>query len=405
MNKTWLNTSLLYLLITALLGSVLRLMGFVSLGFNYSNLLHTHSHIAFLGWVYNILFALLIYSFLSPQKQSNKIYQSLFWLTQAANIGMLLSFPIQGYGLFSIAFSTLHILTSFGFTYQFLKDASLNPDNKQRLSFKFIKAGLFFMVISSLGPFSLGPILSANGGKSDLYYNAIYFYLHFQYNGWFSFAILGLFFRMLENNTISFSVKKGNLLRGLLFISVIPSYLLSVLWTKPHVSIYIIAGVSAFIQLTALIIFLSLIADKKFEIKSKFSGWVYFLMCFSLFCFCIKVILQFFTAFHYFADLAYQIRGFTIGYLHLVFIGFVSLFLFAFLVSHKELDLNRNNKTGMTLILLGFILNELLIFMQAISTWIAKSMIGYYYSSLLFYVNLLIVAGIVLLIASRLRSN
>lgn len=405
MNKTWLTTSLLFLLITAILGAILRLMGFVSLEFNYGNLLHTHSHIAFLGWVYNVLFTLLIYSFLSSEKQNNKIYKSLFWITQAANIGMLLSFPIQGYGLFSIAFSTLHILTSFGFTHQFLKDASLNPDNKQRLSFKFIKAGLFFMILSSLGPFSLGPIVSAGGGKSDLYYNAIYFYLHFQYNGWFGFAVLGLFFRMLENNTITFSAKKGNLLWNLLFISVIPSYLLSVLWMKPNLSIYIAAGIAAFIQLTALILFLLLMSDKKSEIKSKFSGWVYFLMCFSLFCFCSKIILQFFTAFPYFADLAYQIRSFTIGYLHLVFIGFISLFLFAFLINHKELDLNRNNKTGITLLLLGFILNELLIFMQAISTWLSKSIIVYYYSSLLFYVNLLIVTGVILLIVSRLRLN
>ena len=147
MNRTWLNISFLYLFVIAVLGGLLRLMAFVPTGLNYSNLLHTHSHIAFLGWIYNILFTIIIYSFLKPEKQKKKTYSVIFWLTQIANLGMLFSYPFQGYGAVSISFTTMHIFCSYAFAFYFLKDAKSSSDNysKHKLQFSFIKAAIFFM--------------------------------------------------------------------------------------------------------------------------------------------------------------------------------------------------------------------------------------------------------------------
>ena len=107
------------------------------------------------------------------------------------------------------------------------------------------------MFISNLAPFALGPV-SAIQGKTDLYYSLIYFYLHFQYNGWFTFALLGLILWMLETNgadTKTKLIKIGFLMK---LVAVFPTYILSVLWTEPNWLWYWIGGLAGLIQLIGL---------------------------------------------------------------------------------------------------------------------------------------------------------
>ena len=83
-------------------------------------MVHAHSHIALLGWVYVALTTLLHYGFVKDA--SNTTYNRVFWSTQGTLIGMLLTFPFQGYALFSIIFSTLFLIMSYGYTYHFWKN-------------------------------------------------------------------------------------------------------------------------------------------------------------------------------------------------------------------------------------------------------------------------------------------
>ena len=89
--KQYVIISLINFVIAALMGLLLR---YVYLGhsipFQYHNLLHAHSHIALLGWLYMILFALWVYHYLDFDKKIRK----LFWITQATVIGMMISFPL-----------------------------------------------------------------------------------------------------------------------------------------------------------------------------------------------------------------------------------------------------------------------------------------------------------------------
>ena len=57
MKTAWTRVSLIYFVIIAFLGILMRL-GFFNGNFllNFKHLLHTHSHIAFLGWIYPVLF-------------------------------------------------------------------------------------------------------------------------------------------------------------------------------------------------------------------------------------------------------------------------------------------------------------------------------------------------------------
>ena len=83
-----------YFMMAAVLGVVLRAMRTIQIPVNYRFLVHTHSHIALLGWVYIALTTLLFGLYLNQQKLDRK-YKRIFWFTQITLIGMLISFPIQ----------------------------------------------------------------------------------------------------------------------------------------------------------------------------------------------------------------------------------------------------------------------------------------------------------------------
>ena len=164
--KKWVWLSFVYLILVGLLGCLLRLIFFYPIeGVNFKYFLHGHSHLAFLGWIFNAFFAALIFTYI-PKKA--RTYKLLFWLLQVAVLGMLITFPIQGYAAASITFSTLHIFLSYWFAGKFLRDTSAKRLGSSPFSLAFVRWGLLFMVLSSIGPFALGAIMAKGLGGSDL---------------------------------------------------------------------------------------------------------------------------------------------------------------------------------------------------------------------------------------------
>ena len=125
-------------------------------GINYGYVLHAHSHLAFLGWVFMALYVLIIYAYLPREIQKTGTFSILFILLQLANLGMLFTFPFMGYALWSILFSAMHAITAMVFAGLFIRKARLALPEKHQLSFLFIKWGLILMVISNLAPFEIG---------------------------------------------------------------------------------------------------------------------------------------------------------------------------------------------------------------------------------------------------------
>src|SRR5699024_8001397 len=71
-----------------------------------------------------------------------------------------------------------------------------------KLSSLFLQGAIVSLILSTFGPFLLG-ILAGNGLKDSVYFDmSIYFYLHFQYNGWLYFSLIGLFIWILYNKNI-----------------------------------------------------------------------------------------------------------------------------------------------------------------------------------------------------------
>src|SRR5690606_33781248 len=119
---------------------------------------------------------------------------------------------------------------------------------KQTYSYKLIKSALWFMVISSIGPWAISIVMVTLGSTSIWYKLSIYFYLHFQYNGWFLLALTGILFYLLEHSNAVITPRDFKRFFYLMLASIILSFFLSVLWVEPPFIFYILAGAGAILQ-------------------------------------------------------------------------------------------------------------------------------------------------------------
>lgn len=364
--KYWIKFSLFNLLLVASLGLLMRYkIAFEFPFLNQKNIQHSHSHFAFAGWVSQTLIVLMVH-FLSKQNQSINIekYLKVIIANLVCAYIMLFSFIIQGYGLISILFSTLSIFVSFWFAYLYFKDLKLIP--KDNLSKNWFKAALFFNVISSFGTFALAYMMATKNLPQDYFLSSIYFYLHFQYNGWFWFAIIGLFVSQLIPNL---SVEKANkTIFNWFFISCIPAYLLSVLWLKLPIWIYIIAIISAFLQVGAWIVFVKKIIPsfiKNYTI-APFYKWIYICI---IACVSVKFLLQLGSTVPLIGQLAFGFRPIVIAYLHLVLLAIISTFLLVYLFTNQLVVQNNAIKKALALFIIGIFLNELVLGVQGIASF------------------------------------
>jgi len=383
LKKTTTRLSFFNLFLVAVLGVVLRSYAFVPISFpSYKNLLHTHSHFAFGGWVMPVLFVLVMKYF--PELANRIAYRHLkniSVLLLFSAYGMLLSFPFQGYAAISISFSTLSILASFYMAIAFWK-ASTKINSPMPI--RFLKAGLIFLVLSSIGPFATAPLIAMGKTGTALYYNAIYFYLHFQYNGWFTFAILAVLYKMLEKNNAG---TNGKLVYYLFTAACVPAYFLSTLWSHPPTLFYGIAMIAAIVQVVALFLLLK----DTMQLKWK-NDFIDSIIKIAIFFFILKNLSQLLSAFPAVADLAYTHRNFIIAYLHMVLLGFISAFALAAILKGNEFYITPAMKRGLLLFCFSFLSTEVLLVLNAVGMTIQVP--GFSYQQLLLSFSLFFPVGI-----------
>jgi hypothetical protein len=374
--KQHIKVALAYFLMAATLGLILRTSYTVQIPITYKYVVHAHSHIALLGWVYLALTTLLYKIFLEGQALEKK-YRSLFFFTQIALLGMLFTFPFTGYALFSIIFSTLFLFASYWFAWFFIKNTPVHL--KRTSAYKCIKVALVYLVVSSIGPWALGGIMSTLGPTSDWYRITIYFYLHFQYNGWMVMALIGILFHVLESKNIQLPKRTFKMFYRSINLGIIFTFFLSVLFTQPGVFLYLISGLGALLQLWALGLLFKMNRELSKPWSAIFSRLEFGLLKTVAFLFAVKMILQLLTSLPYFANLATTILDFTIGYLHWTFLGVVSISLFLLLCRYKLIRLPKN---FMALYLFGFIASEGLIFYKGMVSWLRFPLFDGYFVAL-----------------------
>lgn len=400
-SKFWLKFSLVNLLIVALLGLLMRYkIGFEFPYFNQKNLQLSHSNFAFTGWISHTLMVLMVYTLQSKIIDFNfGNYKKIFVLNLICSYVMLVFFILQGYGPICTLFSVLSILVSFYFAFVFYKDLN-RVDNK--LLFKnWFKGALFFNVISSLGSFALAYMMMTKNIHQNEYLVSIYYFLHFQYNGWFFFACMGLFFdffqlKKTEDPFFATSFK-------LFFACCIPAYFLSVLWLELPTWLYFIVVIAAVIQGFTWFRLLYGVLKQKTEAIQKLGFALRYVLLFVGFALSIKLLLQMGSTIPFVSKLAFGFRPIVIAYLHLVLLAIITLFLLFYIHASTFFPRLEKKVFGLVLFSVGVLLNEIILAIQGIASF-SYTMIPYV-NEFLFGAAMVLVTGSGILVYNAFKKS
>lgn len=364
----WLRICLFNLFLVAVLGTLLRYKIAFSLPMlDQKFLLHSHSHFAFSGWVTQALMVLMVY-YLATKIDTGIFakYTPVLYTNLLISYGMMISFIFQGYGAFSITFSTLSIFVFLWFALICWKDLNRisAKGSAANIAHLWFKASLVFGLISSLGVMSLAYVMVNKISDQNWYLGSVYFFLHFQYNGWFLFAGFGLYSEKLEQRGAEIkSLSRAFLLFAL---ACAPAYLLSVLWLSFPPVVFVLLILVVVAQLYGWILILRAAWQTRDFLGAKVTSFGYRVLLLAAVAFSIKLILQTASVHPELSQLSYGFRPIIIGYLHLVLLGVTSIFILGYILSLHLIRISRTLKAGVVVFLAGVILNELLLMWQGI---------------------------------------
>lgn len=361
--QTWIGLSLLNLCIVALLGFVLRSKILFPLSFvDYRNVLSAHSHFAFGGWVGLSLFVLLVYNLLPERVAQKPFYQWALAGTEISSLGMALCFPFLGYNVVSIFFSSLYIVMNYVFAPVFIKDVMLHVEGRsvRLLSISAIVA----LLLSAIGPLGLVYILLSGSTDATLYRDSIYTFLHFQYNGFFTLAVFALFFQFLRSKNILPNINAQRF-AFFLCLSVLPALFLSLLWHGKalHYSFAALGSVFILLAVVQFVLFVIQLPGRQlFSAPLAHTFWVFAFLSFLL-----KMILNVGTLIPSLGHAVFGDRPVIIGFLHLVFLGFVSFFILGYAIEKGFFTgAKKNIQLPFFIFAFGIIANEVLLALQGL---------------------------------------
>ncbi|WP_099370701.1 hypothetical protein [Sphingobacterium sp. 1.A.5] len=366
--RNWVIISLINFFIVGCLGLLMRVKFlYPFFWIDQMNLLHSHSHFAFTGWITT---SLIVFFFAAAREINHRgtftHHQQLLLLANLLiSYGMLISFAISGYSVPSIVLSFLSVVISYWVVYYAWKLLSKSHFTKGiRLIFK---AAFAFNLISSLGTFALIFLKASHNPDVFFQTSSINFYLHFQYNGWFLFCCLGLFldflYREYEKEYISVSMIRGYL------ITVFPTYFLSINWLREFSSPVLVLVFLAVIG--QLAIWIKLIW--KISRVNSFIHHQYLSKILQLVISCVgmglvlKLTLQGISLLPGISEIVYGFRPIVVAYLHLVLLVVISMFLVVYSVLILDKVGVGTFKLGICVLLIGVWLNEGILAVQGLS--------------------------------------
>jgi hypothetical protein len=269
----------------------------------------------------------------------------------------------MGYKFLSILFSTLNILSAYWFGIQYWRE--LNRLQLRCTCASWFKAAVVFNALSSLGAFSLAYMLATKNLDQHSYLAAIYFFLHFQYNGWFFFACMGLLCWRLNRLGIS----ERELKKVFLWFAMacVPAYFLSALWLPIGRLVYMLVVASVLLQLAGWYRLILIVRRNKMLIRAQIPPLSRILFILTAIALTVKLLLQAVSVIPSLSQLAFGFRPIIIGYLHLVLLGIITLFIIAYTTALGVIRPENRVRWGIVVFVSGVIVNELLLMIQGVA--------------------------------------
>lgn len=395
----WARIGFFNLLLVACYGVLMRYkIAFEFPYFDQKNLQHAHSHFAFSGWISQMLMAMMVQTMASVSSKRKKQFNTILIISLVCSYGMLVSFTMRGYWFLSIFFATASVLISFIFGwlyYTSTKNDTVSPSRK------WLIAAILFNVLSALGTFYLSYMMAAKNINQHAYLASIYWYLHFQYNGYFLFASIGLFVHYLQLKNILLKSEK-TIFKTFVF-SCLPSYGLSVLWLNLPVWIYVSVILAGLLQLYGWTALLRSLFRKKIFSSTGTTAPVKWLFAAAAIAMSLKILLQTASTLPALSKLAFGFRPIVIAYLHLVLLGIFTLFITGYVLAKEIVQNPRTATIGVYALLAGVLANEMLLAVQGVCSLFYIVVPGI--NEMLLGAAILLAGSILLICLSQLRKK
>lgn len=392
--RAWFRIALINLFLAALLGATLRSIYLWELPFlRFRPFLHAHSHVALLGW----LFMGVVLCFLHDGG-NGIVSKRLRWLLiamQTSVIAMLIAFPVESYGPFSITASSAFLLLAYPLLYMVWGTSRSWP---REGSGRLTRWAIAFFVISTVGTWALPVIMAAGNQGKEIYYWSVQLFLHFQFNGWFWFAAMAIGARWAERN--GFDMRIDRLTLSLWVLSAVFTYALAIAWSEPHPVVFATVSAAVALQAWAAARTLRILLRLRDLAYTRFSKWARILIGIALVSMAMKVLVQAAVAVPYVAVMSLTVRHLVMGFIHMNTLGIMTALLLAYAITNGWLDARRTlARIGLLLLITGIIGSELLLFAQGTFFWAGCGMMqGHYWH--LFIASVLMPLGAGLLVYS-----
>ncbi len=352
----WLRFSVFNFFIVSVLGVLMRYKIAFSLPIlDQKHTQEAHSHFAFYGWITLAIYTFIMYilqEFLTEEKL--KKYNTLLIINTISSWLMIPLFLWKGYFGGSIAVSTIVLVISYLFFYYLYKDFK----GVQHVTKPWFLAAFLFALLSSFGVFFLAYMKISGNVTQDLYLASTYYYLHFQYNGFFTFACIGILIHYLQKIEVQISEKQNLQIFKLLFVGCVIGYGLSVLWLRIPIWIFVIIVTGTLLQTVGVFKLLKLVKENWSLIKAKTPSFVRIGILMAGFAFLVKSILQLGSNVPEISQFAFGFRNIVIAYLHLVLLMCISVFLLAQILNLRIFKISKAVIYSFGALLLGIFLNE-----------------------------------------------
>lgn len=375
-------------MLVALVGSIMRYKIVFDLPiFEQKNLLDAHSHFAFYGWITSALYLLILIDIKTkiPDLKTFK-YFIVCILNLIGAYGMLIAFTYNDYYWLSILFSTVSLVCGWIYwilLYLDVRKKSIKP------AFWYL-GGLFFAFISSAGVFYIGYLTGTKQITIQTLHASIFYYLHFQYNGFYVFSCIGLLLSMLQRRGIFISPKQNRIIFYSFFISCLLCYGLSLLWMDLPFWYYVGIVLGTLIQSTAVFFLFRFLRRNWREIKSKFTSLQIFVFLFVGIAFGIKILLQQISIFPSIAQFAFDFRPVAIAFLHLILLMGISSFLMERILFSSYFQTSFSLINSFKFLLFFIFLNQLFLGVSGFSSL--------FHYSIPFEKEILLIVGILILL-------
>lgn len=357
LKKLWIFP-LLFGIIGAFVGLVLRYAytGGITVPFNFKYILHAHSHVMLLGFLFN---ALLVFVWTNFTKVMDIVSYRYYIAMQVCMALMVVAFILQGYALYSILFSTMHLWISYILLIRLWKRLE---GNKEILL--LVKIGIVFHFLSSLGPYALGPLMVLDLKNSPWYQQSVFFYLHFQFLGVYFIWMFALLAKKVKL-TITKKLVIG------ISTSLVLLYAHTLDYSFDHWAIQLFGGIGSVLLFVLLLKFKNSFISNTKEIRNIF------------FVILVVALINIAGTFPMIAELVVNNRFILIAWLHFLFLGLYTPFIWVF--TNKKIPL------GIWIVyLVSIIITEFVLLFPALSLeWTSISTMDLlFYSYLLLFMTL-----------------